>query len=342
MSSTTQSTLGTTIRSQNASISQSMTSFSSRTADEALLQMVRALRDCGYQSTTVTPATHERVNTRSGSEWAADLRDVFGWSRPFRSEILPPNIWEAMRRADIALPHGEGWRSSLRVSSLSGHLFLHSAYPTGEADAVFFGPDTYRFANAIQSHLTSHAAPIRRAVDIGCGAGPGAILCAVERPDATVFAVDINEAALRLTRLNATLAGASNVEARHSDLLTNIAGDFDLIVANPPYLVDPAERAYRHGGGPLGAGLSLAIVDAALGRFAPQGTLLLYTGAAIMKGVDPFREAVAQRLCAADVSWAYREVDPDVFGEELSDGAYQHADRIAAVVLTVSRSTAQS
>jgi len=312
-----------------------MTTFPSSAADEALLQLVRALRDCGYQFTTVTPATHERVNTRPGSQWAADLRDVFGWSRPFRAEILPSNIWEAMQRADIALPHGEGWRSSLRVSNLSGHLFLHSAHPTGEADAVFFGPDTYRFAAAIQSHLTSDAATIRRAVDIGCGAGPGAILCALAHPEATVFAVDINQAALRLTRLNAVIAGASNVEARHSDLLTDVEGDFDLMVANPPYLVDPAERAYRHGGGPLGAGLSLAIVDAALSRLAPQGTLLLYTGAAIINGNDPFREAVAQRLSNFEGIWSYHEVDPDVFGEELENGAYQHADRIAAVVLTV-------
>jgi hypothetical protein len=33
--------------------------------------------------------------------------------------------------------------------------------------------------------------------------------------------------------------------------------------------------------------------------------------------------------------WSYAEVDPDVFGEELETPAYADADRIAAVVLTV-------
>jgi len=35
--------------------------------------------------------------------------------------------------------------------------------------------------------------------------------------------------------------------------------------------------------------------------------------------------------------WSYFEVDPDVFGEELEAGMYTQADRIAAVVLTVTR-----
>ena len=125
------------------------------------------------------------------------------------------------------------------------------------------------------------------------------------------------------------------VEAVHSDLLTAVPGTFDLIVANPPYLVDPAARAYRHGGGDLGAGLSLAILDAGVERLAPGGTLLLYTGAAIVNGQDPLRKAAAARLAGTGLRWSYREIDPDVFGEELDSGAYAEADRIAAVVLTV-------
>jgi hypothetical protein len=39
----------------------------------------------------------------------------------------------------------------------------------------------------------------------------------------------------------------------------------------------------------------------------------------------------------AGYSWSYREVDPDVFGEELETEIYSRAERIAAVVLTVTR-----
>jgi methylase of polypeptide subunit release factors len=308
--------------------------------DGALLRLAAAVRATGYRFTTVTPATHARVNARPGNAWARGLEDVFGWSRPFRPEILPPALFGLMRRAGVAAPHGgDGWRSLVRLSSLGGELFVHSAHPTAEPDAVFFGPDTYRFAAAVEAHLERRLSPVRRAADIGCGAGPGAIVVAKARPGAAVLMGDINEAALRFARLNAALAGAGNAAARRSDLLSGMGGGpFDLVIANPPYLVDPAERAYRHGGGPLGAGLSLKILDAALGRLAPGGTLLLYTGAAVVNGRDPFRNAAEERLAAdSGVGWTYREVDPDVFGEELDTAVYADADRIAAVVLTVTR-----
>ncbi len=309
--------------------------------ENALLRLARMVQATGYQFTTVTPATHERVNGRPGNDWARTLPDVFGWSRPFHADLLPPELFDQMRAADVAAPHGDGWRSLVRLSSLQGQLFLHSAYPTVDADAVFFGPDTYRFAAAIHHFFSSAdtgSRKVLRAVDIGCGAGPGAIVTALARPEAEVLAVDINDRALRFARVNAALAGTPHVRTLHSDLLTGVEGAFDLIIANPPYLVDPAERAYRHGGGPLGAGLSLAIVEAATERLAPNGTLLLYTGAAIVEGRDPFRAAIEERLAAAPgITWSYREVDPDVFGEELAGGAYATADRIAAVVLTATK-----
>lgn len=305
--------------------------------DGALFRLAQALRDGGYRHTTITPATHARVNSRPGNEWATDLAGVFGWSRPFHANVLPPELFTLMRAAGAAARCREGWRSLVRLSTLQERLFIHSAYPTTDTDAVFFGPDTYRFASALTHHLAVCSSPVHRAIDIGCGAGPGAILLALQHPHAEVVAADINAAALRLTAINAMLAVTPNVVTRRSDLLHAVAGEFDLIVANPPYLLDGAQRAYRHGGGQLGEGVSLAIVAAALQRLAPGGTLLLYTGVAIVDGVDRFRASVAAGLDAADVEWHYRELDPDVFGEELLQPAYAATDRIAAVLLTLTR-----
>lgn len=303
----------------------------------ALLRLGLALKARGYHFTAVTPATHARVNSRPGNEWAADIEGIFGWSRRFRPEVLPQPLFSLMDAAGVASRHGEGWRSLVRMSTLSGQLFVHSAYPTVDTDAVFFGPDTYRFTSALARHLAVRTDPVRRAVDIGCGAGPGAVVVALERPEAEVIAVDINEAALRLTTINARLASTPNVTPRHSNLLAAVEGEFDLILANPPYLLDPTKRAYRHGGGGLGEGLSLAIVDAAMDRLAPGGTLLLYTGVAIVGGVDYFGAAISARLDRADMEWDYRELDPDVFGEELLEPAYAETDRIAAVLLTMTK-----
>ena len=297
-----------------------------------LAELARAVQASGYHFVTPTPATIARVNGRAGATTAATMRDVFGWSRPFSPALLPGSVLAALEAAGAAEPAGDGLqRSTVRLSSLEGMLFLHSAYPTAAPDSVFFGPDTYRFAQAILPHLHS---PIRRAVDIGCGAGPGAILIARAQPTAEVLAVDINPKALMLTAANAAVAGVA-VRPVHSDLLSAVSGEFDLIVANPPYLVDPAQRTYRHGGGAFGAELSLAILDAAQSRLAPGGRLVLYTGAAIVDGDDPFFEAASQALGGSGLDWAYREVDPDVFGEELEHSPYDAAERIAAVVLDI-------
>lgn len=301
--------------------------------ERALVELGQALRQQAYQFVTPTPLTQQRVNQRPENRLAADLPGVFGWSRPFSPATLPPGLFELMRQADILQPHGTCWRSRLRLSSLAGELFWHSAFPTEAADAVFFGPDTYRFARAIAACPV--AAPTRIA-DIGCGSGAAAILAARRWPAAEVWALDINPAALRLTEVNAALAGV-RLQTRHSDLLRALSEPFDLLLANPPYLVDPAVRTYRHGGGALGAGLSLAIVEQALEKLAPGGTLLLYSGAAMQAGRDPLLAALAERLTPGGWPWRYEELDPDVFGEELLAGAYLDCERIAAVQLTLTR-----
>lgn len=301
--------------------------------EAGLRRLARLLRDAGYAFTTPTPATIARVNARPDNVWARDLQGVFGWSRPFRRGLVPEPILAAMREAGVLAPEMDGFRSTVRFSTLDGLLFAHSAYPTEAADSVFFGPDTYRFARAIGQHRRER---VRRAVDIGSGAGPGAVLVARRWPEAEVLAVDINEAALRMTRVNAAVAGVL-VEALNSDLLGGTVGEFDLIVANPPYLIDPGERTYRHGGGPWGAGLSLKILDSAMDRLAPGGTLLLYTGSAIVGGADGFLAESRTRLEGSGLSWIYEEIDPDVFGEELDQGIYAAADRIAAVLLTATK-----
>ena len=308
-------------------------------ADDALVAVVAKLKDLGYGFTTVTPATHATVNARPANARARSLRDVFGWSRPFAQDLLPPDLFATMGEAGILIPSGDLWRSSLRVSSLNGELFLHSAYPPSAADVVFFGPDTIRFVGAVADHLAGRANPVLRAVDIGTGSGAAGIAIAKRAPGAETLLVDINPQALRLAGLNARLAGVEVRPAR-SDLLGDVAGEFDLVVSNPPFMIDRAGRAYRDGGGALGEGLSLAVVQAAAGRLRPGGSLVLFTGSVIVDGEDPFRRAAVAACEAAGLTWSYREFDPDAYGEELNGPAYAQAERIALVVLTATRTRA--
>jgi SAM-dependent methyltransferase len=291
----------------------------------------------GFRNVPVTPESHRRVNARPEHACAIDLAGVFGWSRRFDPSVLPIELFEVLKTAeaiyqDSTSQDGTWWRSRYRFSTLGGLSFLHSAYPTDGEDAVFFGPDTYRFVTAIQSELAQTNQPWLRAADIGCGSGAAGIYLARQNPAGSVLLTDINANAIDLSKINARLARADNVLFNRGSLLDDAAGSFDLIVANPPYLMDVRKRTYRHGGGERGEGLSLQILDTALNRLAPGGRLLLYTGSVIVDGVDYFFQEIEKRLSHSSHTWTYREIDPDVFGEELDA---LNADRIAAVLLSV-------
>jgi len=303
--------------------------------DAALLELGRHLRRADYFFVTITPESHGRVNARVGAAEARTLRDVFGWNRPFRPETVGERIWSLLDQADAVAACAGLYISKIRFSTYDALIFLHSAYPTLAANSVFFGPDTYRFLAAVEHCLGERSRAAWRVVDIGTGSGAGGILLARHLPGAEIVLADISDDALRYAGINAALNEAQQVILAHSDVLGSLDGQFDLVVANPPYLVDPKARLYRDGGGKLGHDLALRILRESLDRLAPGGVLLLYTGSAIVDGEDVFRARAQQMLHQGGFAHSYVEIDPDVFGEELAGGAYGQADRIAAVALTV-------
>ena len=306
--------------------------------DEALFRVGAWLHQRGYRFVTVTPATHARVNARPGTDEAKSLQDVFGWSRPFQPSLLPQPVLAWLEQADSLEQWGGRLHSKVRFSTLGESLYMHSAYPTADSDAVFFGPDTYRFAALIRQTLAaSRDAGAGCVVDVGCGGGAGGIIAAkaLKHPPSRLILADINPMALRYARLNVALAGTANACFCQGDLFHAIDQPIDLLVANPPYLLDPNARLYRHGGGELGSGLSARIVVEGLPRLAAGGMLILYTGAPIVVGRDTFWESVESVVNAANVGYDYTELDPDVFGEELECPAYSSVERIAVVALVI-------
>ena len=82
-----------------------------------------------------------------------------------------------------------------------------------------------------------------RIVEVGTGSGAIAVVLAVERPDALIVATEISEAALQLARRNVARHHAgSRVALVRADLLSGLAGPFDMVISNPPY-VSQEERA---------------------------------------------------------------------------------------------------
>lgn len=138
---------------------------------------------------------------------------------------------------------------------------------------------------------TGHAAP--RAVDVGTGSGAIAVTLAVKLPGAWVAATDVSAGALAVARANAVRHGvADRMAFVAADLLAPLAGPFDLIVANLPYVscdemgaLDADANVVAHephvalDGGTDGLALLRRFLTQAPARLRPGGALFMEIGA---------------------------------------------------------------
>lgn len=134
--------------------------------------------------------------------------------------------------------------------------------------------------------------PVGRALDLGTGCGVQSLHLASHCGE--VVATDVNDRALSMARLNATL-NKTPFDVRSGSLFDPVAGEqFDLIVTNPPFVISPGtgERlVYRDSGLP-GDRVVEHIVRQAPGHLAPGGVCQLLANWVINKD-QPWEERVA-------------------------------------------------
>lgn len=134
-----------------------------------------------------------------------------------------------------------------------------------------------------------------RIIDVGTGSGCIAITLALELPEAQVFAGDISENALRVAQRNARALKA-NVAFVSMDLLDAVAGAFDFVVSNPPYVrredVPYLQREVRDHEPHValfsndGIGIYRRLIDSAESLLRPGGKLLMEIGFGMVPHVD--------------------------------------------------------
>jgi len=129
-----------------------------------------------------------------------------------------------------------------------------------------------------------------RIADIGTGSGAILLALLSELPDAYGLGTDISAAALRTAKSNAARLGfATRADFVACDYTAALAGPFDLIVSNPPYvrsaeIIDLATEVREHDphraldGGTDGLDAYRALVPEAARLLAFQGALVVEVG----------------------------------------------------------------
>ena len=123
------------------------------------------------------------------------------------------------------------------IAYITGEKEFWSLTLTVNESVLIPRPETEHLVERALTHLPEFAP--RKVVDLGTGSGAIALAIAKERPLCDITATDISSAALQVAEANADRLGIRNVSFGLSDWFCALAGQtFDLIVCNPPYVVD--------------------------------------------------------------------------------------------------------
>jgi len=146
-------------------------------------------------------------------------------------------------------------------------------------DHLGSGGDAVMGAGQTTTFMCDASRPSRRlrgVLDVGCGAGTGALSLAAHA--GRVVGTDINARAVALSRINAELNRIGNVEFREGDMFAPVADEkFDLIISQPPFVSAPPGLAAAsfESGGLRGDELPLRLLRQIPGYLAKNGRAVI-------------------------------------------------------------------
>jgi release factor glutamine methyltransferase len=162
------------------------------------------------------------------------LAEAAGW--PAEAIVSRQNqllSQEAARRAEALL---ERRRLRQPASQILGRREFWGMEFEVRPEALDPRPDSETVVTAALAQITNRTAPFR-ILDLGTGTGCLLLALLSELPNARGVGLDVSEAAARLARANAERFDlSSRAQFVVGDWGEGLAGEFDVIVSNPPYV----------------------------------------------------------------------------------------------------------
>ena len=129
-------------------------------------------------------------------------------------------------------PQGESDRHEIQVRLHGMDFFFTTDSEVFSKKFLDFGSRTL-LETAIED-LSEANRKKGKLLDLGCGYGPIGIIMKRVFPAMEVTMVDINQRAIALARENATRNNVKFVEIRQSDACSEVEGEYDVVLTNPP------------------------------------------------------------------------------------------------------------
>ena len=276
---------------------------------------VRALRDVLIKSGYSAAAENESI-----------LGDLFRRGIPVSRRALAhavaPLGLADLQEMGLCVTRGDRVHPTVSLDTYDGLTFAGDL-PGGRRDHV---------GSVSRAGITLTRLTVRKeagaALDLGTGCGLQALLSA--NHSTRVTATDVNPRALRYAAFNAALNGIGNVQLVQGSWLRPVRGQkFDLIVANPPYVISPDSTfVYRDSGKP-GDLVSRRLVREIPSHLAENGTATILCNW-VHRRDQPWSAPLAEWVCGSGCDALllhYASDDPDEYARRWNQGLRERDTR---------------
>lgn len=191
-------------------------------------------------------------------------------------QIFGEELFFALCSFGVLIERNDAWASRVDLFEVDGlYIATDHRYMILPEDAIDENPVMYVGLDSMGLVQTAPRDCVDRVLDLCCGGGVQGLVAS--RYAKSVTSVDINPRAIRYARFNAQVNGVRNIEFHLGSLYQPVTGEFDTILANPPFVPSPNRDMRFRDGGATGEEILSEIIEKSANHLTQRGRLFIVT-----------------------------------------------------------------